>query len=222
MNPVSLFYCFDTGGDRLCAVVAEVNNTPWSERHCYVLDLRDGGLSGTRVSRRSVMANNFTCRHFSRWKSSTVGDFHPRRAARGPIESFAGDVKAVRCDPASQAAADRLRQSQEMLARYPAMTLRNLRPHLRQAFRLWRKGAPFYPHPNSRGDFPPNDRDAETRQLGTTRREIVDMKRKLNLIDRFSRSACSRGQRLARRADPSARRERRLGNRRGRRSAESS
>ncbi len=36
-NPVSFYYCFD-GDDQLQAVVAEVTNTPWGERHAYVLD----------------------------------------------------------------------------------------------------------------------------------------------------------------------------------------
>ncbi len=40
MNPVSFFYCFDAGAQRLVAVVAEVNNTPWGERHCYVLPVQ--------------------------------------------------------------------------------------------------------------------------------------------------------------------------------------
>jgi uncharacterized protein len=39
-NPVSFFFCFD--GDRVAAVAAEVTNTPWGERHTYVLDGRDG------------------------------------------------------------------------------------------------------------------------------------------------------------------------------------
>lgn len=38
-NPVSLYYCFDASGTALDALVAEVTNTPWGERHCYVLDL---------------------------------------------------------------------------------------------------------------------------------------------------------------------------------------
>jgi DUF1365 family protein len=33
-NPVSFYYCF---GDRLEAVVADVTNTPWGERHAYVV-----------------------------------------------------------------------------------------------------------------------------------------------------------------------------------------
>lgn len=36
-NPISLYYCFDEKDTRVDAVVAEVTNTPWGERHCYVL-----------------------------------------------------------------------------------------------------------------------------------------------------------------------------------------
>ncbi len=36
-NPVSFYYCFDRTGDHLEAVLAEVTNTPWRERHSYVL-----------------------------------------------------------------------------------------------------------------------------------------------------------------------------------------
>ena len=42
-NPVSFYYCFDAG-ERLQAVVAEVTNTPWGERHAYVL----GGAATAR------------------------------------------------------------------------------------------------------------------------------------------------------------------------------
>jgi DUF1365 family protein len=35
-NPVSFYYCFDAA-DELTHVVAEVTNTPWGERHSYVL-----------------------------------------------------------------------------------------------------------------------------------------------------------------------------------------
>ena len=38
-NPVSFYYCFD-GDEQLRAVVAEVTNTPWGERHAYVLERR--------------------------------------------------------------------------------------------------------------------------------------------------------------------------------------
>jgi DUF1365 family protein len=38
-NPVSFYYCFDASGERVSAVVAEVTNTPWGERHAYVMPL---------------------------------------------------------------------------------------------------------------------------------------------------------------------------------------
>ena len=41
-NPVSFYYCFDAAGERVEAVVAEVTNTPWGERHAYVLAARAG------------------------------------------------------------------------------------------------------------------------------------------------------------------------------------
>jgi len=44
-NPVCFYYCYDATDREVVAVVAEVNNTPWGERHCYVLDHR--GLDRT-------------------------------------------------------------------------------------------------------------------------------------------------------------------------------
>ncbi len=42
-NPVSFYFCFDAGGG-VEAVAAEVTNTPWGERHTYVLRGRSGVL----------------------------------------------------------------------------------------------------------------------------------------------------------------------------------
>jgi DUF1365 family protein len=36
-NPVSFYYCFEPGGAGIDAVLAEVTNTPWGERHAYVI-----------------------------------------------------------------------------------------------------------------------------------------------------------------------------------------
>lgn len=41
MNPLSLFYCYDTTGV-LSFIVGEITNTPWSERYCYVFDMSSG------------------------------------------------------------------------------------------------------------------------------------------------------------------------------------
>ena len=36
-NPVTFYYCFDAGDDRVESVIAEITNTPWNERRAYVL-----------------------------------------------------------------------------------------------------------------------------------------------------------------------------------------
>src|SRR4051812_1453277 len=46
-NPLSVYYCWDTAGHTLDAVVLEVTNTPWGERHWYVLDAPNRGEATT-------------------------------------------------------------------------------------------------------------------------------------------------------------------------------
>lgn len=52
-NPVSFYYCYAPGGERLETIVAEVTNTPWSERHAYVL-VPSAGTAGTTLLGGSV------------------------------------------------------------------------------------------------------------------------------------------------------------------------
>ena len=40
-NPIAVYYCYDATGEQLQYVVAEVTNTPWGERHSYVLEAPD-------------------------------------------------------------------------------------------------------------------------------------------------------------------------------------
>ncbi len=41
-NPVSFYYCFDPSGRHVESVLAEVTNTPWGERHSYLLSPAPG------------------------------------------------------------------------------------------------------------------------------------------------------------------------------------
>lgn len=45
-NPVSFYYCHESAEGPARYVVAEITNTPWKERHRYVLDAGPKGLSG--------------------------------------------------------------------------------------------------------------------------------------------------------------------------------
>lgn len=46
-NPLSVYYCYDESGERVTHLVLEVRNTPWRERHCYVLDTREAEIEKT-------------------------------------------------------------------------------------------------------------------------------------------------------------------------------
>lgn len=41
-NPVSLYYIFDELGEHWLAVMAEINNTPWDQRHQYACVVQNG------------------------------------------------------------------------------------------------------------------------------------------------------------------------------------
>jgi DUF1365 family protein len=41
MNPVTFYYCFDRDNTQVETIVAEITNTPWKERHAYVLSTRN-------------------------------------------------------------------------------------------------------------------------------------------------------------------------------------
>jgi uncharacterized protein len=53
-NPVSFYYCMDRGGKQAEAVVAEVTNTPWGERHCYVVRPDSNQSATPAVAARST------------------------------------------------------------------------------------------------------------------------------------------------------------------------
>jgi DUF1365 family protein len=50
-NPVSFYYVFDAADARVETIVAEITNTPWKERHAYVLPVESATRRGARAWR---------------------------------------------------------------------------------------------------------------------------------------------------------------------------
>jgi len=146
-NPVSFYYCFDADGNSLEAVVAEVNNTPWGERHCYVLDAlaqRDAGGRFRFFPHKRLHVSPFMPMDIDYdWRLDT-----PAEALNVHIENHRAGRKLFD-------ATLRLRRTEintaalaRILVQYPWMTLRVICAIHWQALRLWLKRVPFHDHPD--------------------------------------------------------------------------
>ena len=137
-NPVSFYYLFDETGTRAERVLAEITNTPWNERHAYLVGIGEEASFGKRFHVSPFM----TMDHEYRWALGAPGDaleVHMKNLRDGE-EVFDATLSLRRTEITPGA----LRR---VLVRYPAMTLAVVaRIHV-EALRLWRKKVPFVPHP---------------------------------------------------------------------------
>jgi uncharacterized protein len=165
-NPVSFYYCFDEGGERVDAVVADVRNIPWGERHPYVL--ARGGQRGTvlgeeldksfHVSPLMGMDQTYSFRASEPGESIAVhiesrprpdreeAKKHPksvflRSRQKGVPKTFDATLNLRRRELSGRTLAG-------MLARYPAMSLQVVAKIYAQSLRLKLKGAKYHPHPD--------------------------------------------------------------------------
>ena len=149
MNPVSFYYCFDNEGERVETTVAEVNNTPWRERYCFVLPSPE--ISAPVESQSFDISKDFHVSPFMpmnqtyRWQFSRPGE---RLAVT--MESFEGGEKLFDAKLSLvRRPIDSLRLAYVLIA-YPFMTTQVILAIYWQALRLWVKGVSFYPHPRQR------------------------------------------------------------------------
>lgn len=145
-NPVTFYYCHGASG-ALESVVAEITNTPWGERHAYVLEC-------ARAAERAGV------RRWRFHKSFHVSPFLPMDLGYDWSFSVPSERLLVHMqlrDGAQERVFDatlRLRRRELtpwrmrlVLARYPLLTARVIgRIHF-EALRLWAKGARVHAHP---------------------------------------------------------------------------
>lgn len=145
-NPVSFYYCYDASGSRIEAIVAEVTNTPWNERHAYVLPAEAGGPQ--QSSLRFRLAKTFHVSPFMAmdldydWRFTAPGEvlavhMENRRAGRKLFDASLA-LRRREITGGSLAAT---------LARQPFAALGVLARIYWQALRLWLKRAPLHVHP---------------------------------------------------------------------------
>jgi len=154
MNPVSFYYCFDRA-EQLRAVLAEVHNTPWGERHCYALSASDTGQIRARFPKAFHVSPLLPMDHEYDWRLSPPGErlaVHMRNLEEGrPVFDA---TLALRRRPLTASSLRRV------LTRYPLMTTKVIAAIYWQALRLKLKGARFHPHPKRAPAHDKGDADA--------------------------------------------------------------
>lgn len=139
-NPVTFYYCFDEAG-KVDSVVAEITNTPWGERHRYVLRAAGGPL-------RFDFGKEFHISPFMgmdvdyEWRFSEPGELlavHMRNLEQGDRTL---DV-TMRLERRPFTARELARAA----LKHPAMTVKVVAGIYWQALRLYLKRTPFFPHP---------------------------------------------------------------------------
>lgn len=146
-NPVSFYYCHAADGTTLDCIVAEITNTPWKERHAYVLPAdaaeRRGRALGWAFAKRFHVSPFMAMARDYAWRFTVPGDdLHVHMdVLRGGEREFDATLH-LRRRPLDAASLRRL------LWRHPLMTAQVIGAIHWQALRLWLKRTPVHDHPS--------------------------------------------------------------------------
>lgn len=149
-NPVSFYYCYEADGVALHSIVAEITNTPWNERHAYVLPVKTAIGQGRRMA--WTFDKTFHVSPFLPMQRRYCWMFSP------PADSLYVHMQLMsgeRCEFEATLALKRFpltdQSLRRVLWRYPLMTCQVIAGIYWQALRLWVKGSAVYAHPGSIG-----------------------------------------------------------------------
>ena len=138
-NPLCVYYCFDESAGRVERMVLEVRNTPWGERHHYVLD----GASAHHRFAKALHVSPFLGMDHDYVLTWSLPDEH--------LSLHLGNRRGDERIFDASLSLSRREITRESLSAYvwrrPFQTVGVSAGIYRQALALWRKNAPFHPHP---------------------------------------------------------------------------
>jgi DUF1365 family protein len=181
-NPVSFYYIFkdqqpssetalkeEPPREHLEYIVAEVSNTPWGERHCYLLhpgneeNLSKGGTSheanpteDSGLKMRSLKKHSYRIKKELHVSPFMEMDYEYQIQVTEPAEKILISMKNLRNNLVDFEAHLSLTKQEinsknlgKILIKHPAMTIKIIVTIYWQALKLFLKGIPFINHPNT-------------------------------------------------------------------------
>jgi hypothetical protein len=146
-NPVSFYYCFDPNGTSVQSVLAEVTNTPWGERHAYVLApaaaTAPAVLSGS-LAKALHVSPFMGMDHRYAWRLTA-----PAQTLSVHIESHRDGRLAFDATLALRRRELTRASLARITARYPLATMRVLALIYAHGVALKLKGVPLHTHPRA-------------------------------------------------------------------------
>ena len=144
INPVCFYYCYDAPGKQLEWIVAEVNNTPWNERHCYVLDASEQSVSCVqqRHSKEFHVSPFMALDQEYRWRIGTPGE-----SLNIGISNYERGHSVFEAHLRLQQRPLTALPMAGVVWKFPFQTWRVCAAIYWQALKLWWKKCPYYPHP---------------------------------------------------------------------------
>ena len=143
-NPVSFYYCFDEADKNIELIMAEVTNTPWQERHCYIISNKTEKKSRitANLKKEFHVSPFWDMEHDYEWIFS-----NPEKNIFVNMKNYKDKKKVF--DATLKLKREKLNTKNLLMnvIQFPFITMTIVfKIHL-QALKLWFKGATFYTHP---------------------------------------------------------------------------
>ncbi len=144
-NPVSFYYVFNPTDTAVDYIVAEVCNTPWGERHCYLLHAgnQEKDLEHTYRVQKALHVSPFMTMDYQYQLAFDSPGSHlvvKMKNFKGEQVDFEANLVLKRHEITSKNLA-------KILIKHPAMTVKVIIAIYWQALKLWLKRVPFVDHP---------------------------------------------------------------------------
>jgi len=149
-NPASFYYCYDAADRSVETIVVEIHNTPWGERHCYVLGA-EHNEHPVKYWRRHRFAKSFHVSPFIDMDIHYDWRFRePNDALQVHMIDFQEGAKLFDASLALKRRELNRAALTGVLIRYPMLTGKVIAMIYWQALRLILKRTPFYSHPEKK------------------------------------------------------------------------